>query len=489
MLNQHWRQPWVALIPLLAIILWGGWLRLAYLGEPSFWIDEAFSLEVAQQWLQGIATIGDWRAWLHRALLAGNIALFGEAEWLVRLPSVLAGIMLIGAVTSWMWWRLGRFPALFSALVLSTNYWQIAWSRQAREYIFLSLAVFVSLWTIDYLARKKSSTLKFITTTFALTIVAMSFHLFGLIVLLAGALRLALDEHYLKNIKQRSLGVFFISVAAGASIVLLRSYLGNETSRFDLYGSFLWREYWSILLLIAPALLTLKNPHTRLLIVWLALVFVTGFLVIVLTVPLINFRYLFFLTPALVVIAATPLRTLTKPLAALYFVFSVAWLAYHDQLVVTPQPEYTLEQQSTGAGHRFYTPQPDFRLAYEYIDSRLGKVDLVTPYPAVSRRYRDIDDTMAINANIQYPYVSRHDRGATEFYTGLYFASAGALFQLMEQVDELYILVDIMAQQRMDPQIRLLLNQFGQPIESWQKPPYSSLYLYRLERPKKAQHR
>ncbi len=484
MLNQHWRQPWVALLPLLAIVLWGGWLRLAYLGEPSFWIDEAFSLEVAQQWLQGVTTVGDWRAWLHRVLLAGNIALFGEAEWLVRLPSVLAGIMLVGAVAAWMWWRLGRFPGLFSALVLSTSYWQIAWSRQAREYIFLSLAVFVALWIIDDLARNKSSTLKVISITFILALVATSFHLFGLIVLLAGALRLALDEHYFGSAKQRCLGVLLILLASGASILLIRSYLGNETPRFDLYGRFLWREYWPFLLLTVPALLTLKNPDTRLLIVWLALVLVTGFLVIVLTVPLINFRYLFFLTPALVVIAATPLSTLTKPLAALYFVFSVAWLAYHDQLVVTPQPEYTLEQQSTGAGHRYYTPQPDFRLAYEYIDTRLGQVDLVTPYPAVSRRYRNIDDTMAINANIQYPYVSRNDRGATEFYTGLYFASAGALFQLMEQVGELYILVDTMAQQRMDPQIRLLLNQFGQPIESWQKPPYSNLFLYRLERPK-----
>jgi 4-amino-4-deoxy-L-arabinose transferase-like glycosyltransferase len=140
------------LVPLACITLFALLLRLAGLGRPSLWFDEAL------EWSRA----------------AGSLAttLFGQAldhdppllplayhvwvrlvatEWWLRLPSVLAGTAAVALTGLWaarlFGRRIGLLAALFGALAPVAVYY----GQELNQYAWVLLLTVASLWTFERL--------------------------------------------------------------------------------------------------------------------------------------------------------------------------------------------------------------------------------------------------------------------------------------------------------------------------------------------------
>ena len=134
------RARWQRWLPITAILLLGTFLRLFRLGAQSLWLDEAFSLILAQRgWGSIIAdTARDTMPPLYYLLLHAFLSV-NNSETSARLLSALLGILTIPVI-----WSLGRRlfgerVALLSALLLAINPFHIYYSQEARMYAQLGL--------------------------------------------------------------------------------------------------------------------------------------------------------------------------------------------------------------------------------------------------------------------------------------------------------------------------------------------------------------
>lgn len=132
----------------------GGLLRFAGLGDWPLSVPEAVQAWPAWQTVQGIhheLTLLPESAAL-QGLLTGLFYLGANDDFWVRFVAAAAGSALI--VVPW-WWRdfLGRWGALWLALLLAISPWAVAISRMADGSALALLAFFVALTGLQQLAR------------------------------------------------------------------------------------------------------------------------------------------------------------------------------------------------------------------------------------------------------------------------------------------------------------------------------------------------
>src|SRR3990167_8909962 len=107
-----------------------------------FWVDEFSTANQARLVVENGLTVFtnpniffEPHNTLFHFLIGGLYKLFGQSEFITRLPSVLAGSLV------------------------TTSYFQIVWSRQARSYVFVQLLILLGLYFyIKILERNKKST-------------------------------------------------------------------------------------------------------------------------------------------------------------------------------------------------------------------------------------------------------------------------------------------------------------------------------------------
>lgn len=141
-------------VRLIAIIGLGFALRLAFLGRQSLWYDEAFSLAVTRaEW----PTF--WAALLsdgvhppgYYLLMRGSLILFGDGEFGLRFPSVVAGTLALPLI-----YQLGRALGrerwgLMAASLLALNPFALWYAQEARMYsllLCLSIAGGYAFWKL-----------------------------------------------------------------------------------------------------------------------------------------------------------------------------------------------------------------------------------------------------------------------------------------------------------------------------------------------------
>jgi len=135
---------WVAAA---AVGLCAALLMSIRLDRRSFWTDEAVNVVLVRDgWLSLLRTIGDHEPSqaVYLVLLKPWIAVVGQAEWLVRLPSVLFGAAAVALTVVLGTMLMDRLTGVVAGLVLATNAAFIEWSQYARTY---SLAVLASVAT------------------------------------------------------------------------------------------------------------------------------------------------------------------------------------------------------------------------------------------------------------------------------------------------------------------------------------------------------
>ncbi|HEV7529869.1 MAG TPA: glycosyltransferase family 39 protein [Solirubrobacteraceae bacterium] len=124
--------------PLAALIVLAAALRLATLGEQSFWYDEAYTpVHVLHSGLG--ATL---RAVVHHEntpplwyLIAwADVRLLGDGALALRLPSALAGILTVPVIWAIGHQLAGRRTALIAAAIVAVNPLFVWYSQEARAY-------------------------------------------------------------------------------------------------------------------------------------------------------------------------------------------------------------------------------------------------------------------------------------------------------------------------------------------------------------------
>ena len=476
-------------------------LRFYGLSEQSYWMDESFSINLAEsiahhgQPLPGADTgslLSNFknslgiRGPIYHYLLAAVTTIFGSSEYATRGLSAVIGLSFVALIgwISLVWFD--KMTSLSVMLLVAVNYWQIAWSRQARDYMLLCFLFWLAIFLMERGLALWPQKKKYITGAAAAGVMTAGIHPMGLL-LLPAAIFLFIIKKITKISSPTGIILYpiFILLALKSSdaiIYLVHKYFGTGPSYLSHYSAFLQREYWPFLLVVPFVLLAGKRQSEKEILFWLLSVFFFGLLVIANGIPLLAYRYIFFLTPVIILFGARGVGSLFRKKR----VIGVGTLAlmltiqlFNGQAVLVPRHCFFLESDSRTSPfpYKCYTPQPRFKEAYAYIN-KLGNINLITPYPTISRLYRKDRDILALKIRLKdYPGTNEAKK---ERYTGIPFLTFPAFAFLQQSDYDVYFLMDFFSQTRMDPLLNKLIKEHSTVVKVWQQPEWSDLTLYKL---------
>ena len=130
---------------LVSVTLFGAALRLYKLGQWSFWIDEAYTVERSQ--VHGLLS----RTPVSLRLIRASMDLLGSSDWSARIAPAIIGILTIPVLYFLARRLFDSVIALLSAFLLALSPWHLFWSQNTRFYsaqlLFYLLALFAAyLW-------------------------------------------------------------------------------------------------------------------------------------------------------------------------------------------------------------------------------------------------------------------------------------------------------------------------------------------------------
>lgn len=144
---------------LVAATLAGAVLRLAALGHQSLWVDEVltwYSVGAGQP-LQLTHLLENVHGPLYSLLLYLWVAVAGDGEWAMRLPSAIFGIATIPAL-AWAGARwLGREAAVPAAWLAAGSPFLVWYSQEARNYSLLILCACLAAGALLALRERASA--------------------------------------------------------------------------------------------------------------------------------------------------------------------------------------------------------------------------------------------------------------------------------------------------------------------------------------------
>ncbi|KAA3656188.1 MAG: hypothetical protein DWQ04_31825 [Chloroflexi bacterium] len=146
--NEYWQLFFITTIATV--------LRLFRLGEWSFWVDELFTLENAQNLLINLSDNPRLFVTEHpitASLINVAISVFGVSEWSARLAPVLIGVLSVPIMFVFVRRLFNTSTGLITAILLAMSPWHVIWSQNVRFYVtlllFFNLALFFFYWGIE----------------------------------------------------------------------------------------------------------------------------------------------------------------------------------------------------------------------------------------------------------------------------------------------------------------------------------------------------
>jgi Dolichyl-phosphate-mannose-protein mannosyltransferase len=195
--DQPWRRvfakplsthPLPVLIGIVGLALL---LRLVGMTE-SLWLDELWSIRIILGDRDPFRVLlRDIHPPLYSVFMFAWIRLFGDAEWSIRLPSLLCGLLSLPLSYAIADRCIGRRTAVLSTFLLAASPVHIWYSHEARPYAVLLLLVLVAVFA--YLELRDPPANPVWTAVYALTLLAAGLANFLMAALtpLLGALALA----------------------------------------------------------------------------------------------------------------------------------------------------------------------------------------------------------------------------------------------------------------------------------------------------------
>ncbi|MFN2233096.1 MAG: glycosyltransferase family 39 protein [Anaerolineales bacterium] len=139
--------PWIV----IAITLLGGVLRILLINKNGMWLDETFSVWLAnhslEEMLSWIAKI-DQHPPLYYLLLHPWIGKFGDTPYYVRLLSVLFGTITIPVIYQIGKRMSGAMMGLVAALFLALSPFNIRFAQEARMYTLLTFNAAMAIYAL-----------------------------------------------------------------------------------------------------------------------------------------------------------------------------------------------------------------------------------------------------------------------------------------------------------------------------------------------------
>ena len=322
---------------LLIVLLLSGALFLFRSGGPSFWYDEAFSIQVVSNGLthmHAVAQGTEVYMLLYYGLLRWWLEL-GTSELTVRL---LSALFAMGAVAAT--WLLARrlFDARVAALaavLLAMNAMVIAYAQEARTYALLLLlttfatyALVVALesgqrrWWISYVVT--AALVPYAHLAGALVLVAQAIAVLGhpdrpsirSLSIVALAIGLAVTPLALAVVASGAGGIGWVSSLDASTVGLMATQLAGGGNTGQTIPAWTLLVVYVVLAVAGTgSLLRQRRPTTRwsavLLVSWLVLpIVVLGVASVV--KPLLVTRYLIEITPPLAILAAVALSRIAR---------------------------------------------------------------------------------------------------------------------------------------------------------------------------------
>lgn len=397
--NPRWSRENLAAA---VIALLGFFLRFAYLGRKSLWLDEAATYSLCRLPLHEF--LRAW--WAHEANMTAYYALervclhLGSSEWIIRFPSAICGALAVPVM-----YLLGRRvlsvgAGLLAALLLAVNPAHVEYSQEARSYPMAVL--FVLLASLFFVRAVQEQRRRDWAAYVACGALAVYAHFFAALVLAAHFLSLFMrDRGALRW--ARTLVVFGILGLLAAPAIFFVVFRGGT---MDLY----WlapvgvRTFWKLfaffvgsgvkiaiaVILGSAGLWTLRRfgrwPATFL-IGWLFLPIVITFIAS-LHHNVFSYKYLLICMPALLIICACGAVQMRRELAiALVAILVVASLITDIGSYRKSQEDWRGLNQFVAAAYQpgdaitFYPPYA--RNPFDYYHERTGPAGLEIAAPTV----------------------------------------------------------------------------------------------------------
>jgi 4-amino-4-deoxy-L-arabinose transferase-like glycosyltransferase len=411
---------------IIVLILIGGFYRLYDLGHDSYWIDESYTVLSAKN----IGTYGvpqfDSGVHYNRALLQEYSLfviglIFGYGHVAMRILSALAGTLLIFIVFMFVRRYHDEITALIAAGLITFSYFMIAWSRQARMYIFVALfAVLAVYYYFAFLEKKRGRDLLFMLL---FLIIGYTFNPIIAVVLLGIVIHyfivrgkkavIDLKKLYLSN---KIVFTFVSLILIAAFVYFIVGFLLSltfEKNYLNAYQYFLLSSQYYILFFAVIGLFSVKKMFNRNLF-YLLTIFI-AFISASFVISDLNFRYLFIAMPFLLVLASEGIVYLfgiyESRLYKIGVIIVIAAVFIVSGYAFLPQNSYALERG---------TPQPPFEDAYNFVKNIEGNYTLIVTQPAIAELYfKKADYWLAIpyeNKGLEYLYNSTT---GIEVYSGV----------------------------------------------------------------------
>lgn len=225
--------------------IYAAWLRLPHLFD-SLWVDELHTAWIVNgAWSELIArsTIGN-QSPFYFAMLKVWSSICGDGEVVLRSPSLLAGLLLVGSMTWWIRRTTGSWTlAMLVAFLAAVDRRLIFYATEARPYAAVQLLAF---WLIVITVKLavgdfKSATTKLRWTAAWFVAAVMLFHLHYTTLLFTGTLLLTLAFVQVRRAAWRDMAAaIFLGIGLLVAIAPSWSHLSQIGAR-----SQLWRNMGS----------------------------------------------------------------------------------------------------------------------------------------------------------------------------------------------------------------------------------------------------
>lgn len=329
-------------------------LRLVFINQ-SLWLDEGIEA-LALMGRQGplmLYALADYQPPLYHLIGYVTTHLLGFSEFVLRLPSLLSGVLTVYFVYKLAEKIIDKKGAMIAGLLAATNPLLIYYSGEGRTYAMTAFFVSASIYYFIDLTEhrsKKSLFLYFLFTTFYIWTSYLSWFLFvaiGLYALikkrydlvlvhcLSGLTLLAWLPSFLASLQvgqyTRSLSVAWGMVVGGLSWKSLPlTWVKFVIGRISFDNNYL---YGGIVLMLAGlhalVLSHSKRDRIKLLLLWLIIPITLGLLTASI-LPVYSYFRVLFVLPAYLIILALGLKQMPKfftlSLLALNFIFlTISW--------------------------------------------------------------------------------------------------------------------------------------------------------------------
>jgi 4-amino-4-deoxy-L-arabinose transferase-like glycosyltransferase len=197
------------------VLLLGITLRFYNLGTESYWLDEVYTVHMAQRNVDQLLAVRElnWPP-AYYVLIHFWVRLFGTTETATRSLSVLAGIASIAII-----YFLGRElfekrVGLLGALLMAISEFQIYYSQETRFYSLFALTTLLSIFF--YIKALRSRNTAFFLIYLATSILLFYSHAFGIFIIAAQNLHFLLRWQDYRKVRFRWLfcqAVLFLAIA------------------------------------------------------------------------------------------------------------------------------------------------------------------------------------------------------------------------------------------------------------------------------------